>query len=283
MKTQTAAKTNAAKTGTVSPTTKAGAIAETSKAGTAVASVALDFSADAGMGMEGADKDSFAIPFLAVLQGLSPQIETVDGAKPGLLINTVTNELMTEATVVPVAFQRRYLRWEPRNEGGGFKGMMTVAQVETLIADGKAVESTDDQGTTRLMFEGDILRDTRMHYVLVLKEEGGFTPALISMAGTQVKRSKRWMSQINGIQLRGPNDKLFTPPSFSHMYLIDTEKETNEKGSWYSFVPSTIGPVTDAEVYAAAKAFHAQITAGKVTANHAEEAAGAEGGNKTGF
>ena len=46
--------------------------------------VVLDFAADAGMGMEGVDKDSFAIPFIALLQGLSPQLETVDGAKPGL-------------------------------------------------------------------------------------------------------------------------------------------------------------------------------------------------------
>lgn len=279
MKTQTA-KTTAGKTGNVAPANTA--VAEKDKTTTAVAVPLLDFAADAGMGMEGADKDSFAIPFLAVLQGLSPQIETVEGAKPGLLINTVTNQLMREATVVPVAFQRRYLRWEPRNEGGGFKGMLTVAAVEELIANGQAVESTDDQGTTRLMYDGDILRDTRMHYVLVLSEEGGFTPALLSMAGTQVKRSKRWMSQINGIQLRDPAGKTFTPPSFSHMYLIETEKETNEKGSWYSFVPSTIGPVTDPEVYAAAKAFHAQINAGKVSANHAEEAAATEGDGKTG-
>ena len=36
----------------------------------------LDFSADAGKGMEGADKSAFAIPFLILLQTNSPQLET---------------------------------------------------------------------------------------------------------------------------------------------------------------------------------------------------------------
>ena len=68
--------------------TQTTAVAEAKK--TAVA-MPLDFSADAGMGMEGADKSSFAIPFITMLQGLSPQLETVEGAKPGLFINTITN------------------------------------------------------------------------------------------------------------------------------------------------------------------------------------------------
>ncbi|HET8689559.1 MAG TPA: hypothetical protein VFM18_23360, partial [Methanosarcina sp.] len=73
---------------------------------TAVA-MAMDFSADAGMGMEGADKTSFAIPFLTMLQGLSPQVESVEGAKPGKFINTITNELFDEVLVIPCAYQRR--------------------------------------------------------------------------------------------------------------------------------------------------------------------------------
>ena len=56
----------------------------------------MDFSADAGQGMEGADKASFAIPFITMLQGLSPQLETVDGAKPGLFI--MTKQMARELT-----------------------------------------------------------------------------------------------------------------------------------------------------------------------------------------
>ena len=96
----------------------------------------IDFSNDAGMGMENVDSDTFAIPFISVLQGLSPQIETVDGAKPGMLINTITNELFKEAVVIPCAFQRKFLRFVPRDEGGGFKGDFSPIDVETGAIEG---------------------------------------------------------------------------------------------------------------------------------------------------
>ena len=54
-----------------------------------VVAQAIDFYADSGLGLENVDAQSVAIPFITVLQGLSPQIETVEGAKPGLIINTV--------------------------------------------------------------------------------------------------------------------------------------------------------------------------------------------------
>lgn len=233
-------------------------------ASTAVAMPAIDFYADAGAGMEEADKDSFAIPFLSALQGLSKQIETVDGAKPGLLINTVTNELMKSALFVPVAFQRRYLRWVPRNKGGGFKGQMMVSEVDALVAAGDAARDESDEGRGRLMFEGDELKDTRIHFGLLLKEEGGWQKVIISMAGTQVKRSKRFMAQIGNIQIKAPNGAMITPPSFSHTYLVTTEKEQNDKGTWYSFNFDLKERVSDPALYAAAKDFYAQIVSGKV-------------------
>ena len=74
---------------------------------TAVGSV-LDFAMDAGLGAENADTASFALPFLQILQGLSPKIESVDGAKPGLFINTITDELFKECLVIPCYYQRRF-------------------------------------------------------------------------------------------------------------------------------------------------------------------------------
>ena len=54
-----------------------------------------------GRGFEEADADSFAIPFLAMLQKGTPQADPDDpayikGAKPGMFMNTVTLELFTE-------------------------------------------------------------------------------------------------------------------------------------------------------------------------------------------
>lgn len=226
---------------------------------TALAVMAADFAADAGLGMEGADKSSFAIPFLSILQGLSPQLETVDGAKPGLFINSITNEVFKEVLVIPCAFQRRFLRWAPRSEGGGYKGEYNPVDIET----GK-IAGVSQNAEGRLMLENDELKDTRNHFVLMQTETGAWTGALLSLSSTQIKKSKRWMSLILGIEMRNAQGKPFNPPSFSHVYKLSAVKEENSKGSWWGLQVEKVEPVGDAELYAKAKAFHNSVSAGEV-------------------
>lgn len=219
----------------------------------------LDFAADAGAGLEGADNASFAVPFLSVLQGLSPALETVDGAKPGLMINTITNELFKELHVIPCAFQRRFLRWDGAQRGK-YKGDLSPIDVET----GKLVGATkDDKGQWRI--GGDVLKDTRNHYVMYRTVQGSWKPALLSLGSTQIKKSKRWLSLIQGVELPGPNGgRLYNPASFSHVYKVTTLKEENDLGAWFGVNIELDGPVSDAELYAAAKAFNKQVAAGMV-------------------
>lgn len=235
---------------------------------------ALDFASDAGMGMEGADKNSFAIPFITMLQGLSPQLETVDGAKPGLFINTITNEMAGEILVVPCAFQRRYVRWAPRSAGGGYKGEFNPIEVETgnvpgmKIIDGVYLMDVPD-GVKPFDAKGvplyDHLQDTRNHFVMVQSpESGSWQPALISLSSTQIKKSKRWMSRIQGIEFKTAAGKIFNPPSFSHVYKLKGLKEENAKGSWWGIDITLSGQVTDGELYAKAKRFHQDVIAGAV-------------------
>lgn len=251
-----------------------GAVAQTSQQSTAVAAVPeMDFFSDAGKGLEGTDKDSFAIPFLQVLQGLSPQLETVEGARPGMLINTVSNRLMTEARVIPVAFKRRFLRWVPRAAGGGFKGEMMPSEVDALVASKAARPAIGDDGKERnfFIYEGDELKDTRIHFVL-LENDGMWSWAIMSMGSTQIKKSKRWIAAINELRLQGPNGVPFNPPSFSHIYKVSVVKEENAKGKWHSFDIKLEGPVTDPNAYKMAKDYHAQIQAGTVTVQHQQDA-----------
>ncbi len=228
------------------------------KENTAVGQV-LDFAADAGMGIENADNKSFAIPFLKILQGLSPELETVDGARPGLFINTITNELYEKILVVPCAFQRRFLRWAPRDQGGGFKGDYNPIEVETNAIAGLAVNAEG-----RVVLEGDLMSDTRNHFVLFQNKTGGWSPALVSLSSTQIKKSKRWMSLIQGIEMRNAAGQSFNPPSFSHVYELKSIKEENGKGKWHGLEVAIHGPVTESDVYNKAKDFHKSVAAGQV-------------------
>lgn len=246
----------------------------------AVALGAINFAEDAGMGMEGADKSSYAIPFITLLQGLSPQIETVDGAKPGLFINTITNELYSEVMVVPCFYQRRFIRWAPRSSGGGYKGEFNPIEVETLKLPGvkiiNGIYMMDvPEGANAFDAKGlplyDHLQDTRNHFVLAKSKTGAWQPALISMSSTQVKKSKRWMSRIQGVEMRDVSGKPFTPPSFSHVYRLKALKEENSKGSWWGIDVDLVEPVQDTDLYARAKDFHTQVASGAVEVSQPQE------------
>lgn len=219
--------------------------------------VVLDFEQDAGMGLEGADKNSYAIPFIKIIQALSPEIETIEGAKPGMFINTITGELMKEVNVVPCFFQRRFLRWAPRSEGSGYKGNYTPAEVEAgklpceMSADGK------------MIIEGDTLMDTRNHYVLMKDKNGSWQTALVSMSSTQIKKSKRWMSRILGIEFNKKDGGTFNPPSFSHIYKLKSVKEENSLGHWWAYDIDLVSPIEDAQTYQKAKAFYETLCKGE--------------------
>lgn len=246
--------------------------AVTTKGNTGVGQV-LDFASDAGAGLEGADKASFAIPFIIVLQGQSPQLETIEGAKPGKFLNTITNELFDEVEVVPCAYQRRFIRWSPRAAGGGYKGEYNPIDVETGKVEGmqllNGMHLMDvPQGAPAFDPKGlplyDHLADTRNHFVLFKSSSGAWQPALISLASTQIKKSKRWMSRIQGLLMTGPSGSTYNPPSFSHVYKLASKKEENSKGSWYGVEVDMVGPVTDAELYVNAKKFNQNVNAGAV-------------------
>ena len=68
-----------------------------------------------------------ALPFIRILGQLSPQVtegdsKYLDGAKPGMIYNTVTNDLFDGKKgikVIPCYFKKDYPEWSDRGEGSG--------------------------------------------------------------------------------------------------------------------------------------------------------------------
>ena len=81
----------------------------------AVANIDLEQFADAGF--DNVDSKSLALPFLKVLGQLSPQVTQGDSqfnpeARPGMIYNTVTDELYDGAggiTVIPCYYKLEYI------------------------------------------------------------------------------------------------------------------------------------------------------------------------------
>ena len=85
------------------------------------------FETDAGQGIANITQDDLALPFLKVLGQLSPEVNKrnakyVEGAEPGMIINTVTNEVYDGEKgidVVPVYYKRQHIEWQDRGESQG--------------------------------------------------------------------------------------------------------------------------------------------------------------------
>ena len=122
---------------------------------------------------------------------------------------------------------------------------------------------------------GDYVEQTAQWYVKVINPEGGMTNALIAMKSTQLKKSRKWMSMIMSREMNGENGP-FTPPMFSHIYLLKTVSEENSKGSWHGWEMSLDSPISEKHQYRAAKEFNASIEKGEVTVKHEHDPVPAE-------
>ena len=225
------------------------------------------FEADAQQGAQNISQEDLALPFLKILGKLSPEVNKrdgkyVEGAEPGKIINTVTNDLYDMISVIPCHYKRQYIEWADR-------GTSTGAPVAIHEADSDIVsQTTRGKDYKDRLPNGNYLENTANHFVILMGSSP--TTALISMKATQLKVSRKWNSMMMGIKLQGKNG-LFTPPTYSHIYKLSTVQMSNDKGTWFGWDVSKVGPVTDKTIYDSAKAFAESVGKGEIQAKHGTE------------
>jgi hypothetical protein len=227
----------------------------------------FDMEADANKGAQNISQEDLALPFLKILGQLSPEVNKrdgkyVEGAEPGKIINTVTNQLYDSLEVVPVFYKRQYIEWQDR-------GTSTGAPVAIHDADSDIIsQTTRGKDYKDRLPNGNYLENTASHFVLTIGDSP--STALISMKSTQLKVSRKWNSMMMGIKMQGKNG-LFTPPTYSHIYKLSTVQMSNDKGTWFGWDVSKVGPVTEKTIYDSAKAFAESVGKGEIQAKHGTE------------
>ena len=221
-------------------------------------------------GFEAADKDSYAIPFITILQSMSPQCKKSDGAyikgaEEGEIFNTVTQDRSEEITAIPCYYSRSFIEWGNRDEGGGFVAEHSVDEGLELLTGAHRNDKSQDQ-----LENGNILVDTRAHFVLIVKKDGTTEPAILSMSSTQTKKSKQWMSIMKGIQFADKNGKSYTPPMFAHTYTLTTVPETNGDYSWMGWKIEIDSVVKVPAYVEAAMSFKGAVQKGAAKADHSK-------------
>ena len=220
------------------------------------------FEADANQGAQNISQEDLALPFLKILGQLSPEVNKrdgkyVEGAEPGKIINTVTNELYDSLQVIPCHYKRQYIEWQDRGTSSGAPVAIHEANSDIIS------QTTRGKDYKDRLPNGNYLDNTANHFVLIL----GDSPqtALISMKSTQLKVSRKWNSMMMGIKMQGKNG-LFTPPTYSHIYNLSTVQMSNDKGTWFGWDVSKVGAVKDKNMYDMAKSFADSVGKGEIQA-----------------
>jgi hypothetical protein len=257
--------------------------------------VPANYEYDSDEGFENISSNDLSIPFLNLLQKTSPEVEnqTVPGAEPGAILNSVTQEIISGDTgfiFVPVHRDEQWVEWVPRNKGGGFVAQHDPSSelVQSLIAanNGSRMPAKDDEGK-RIMFKhnGNEVIETYYMYGLILDDAGenvsGFS--VMSFASTKIKPFKDWTTSMFMLRVNGKR-----PPIFANRARIRTTKETRPSGTSYNYsiqafqstwINSLIDPSVGAGILKSAVDFREMILSGTAKADMSkQESVVGEGG-----
>ena len=217
------------------------------------------FEDDAASGFENVKTTSLALPILKLLQNGSGEAQKrnqnyVDGAEPGMLLNTVTKKLYDGAkgvSVIPCHYKLEYQEWADFGTGSN--------RPENIYADDSEILSKttkDGSGKDRLD-NGNYILTVGQHYVLIVDGDS-IEQALVSMSSSQGKISRGWNSMMLSITFEGKNGP-YNPSSFSHSYKLTSVLNSGKGNQWYGYNVTKIGPVKNEALYERAKKFYTSL------------------------
>jgi hypothetical protein len=240
----------------------------------------MDYSQHAGEGFEGITGADLTIPRLVILQSNSPQVDSdhakyLKGAKQGMIMNTVTNELFDGdkgIVVVPCTRNHMYVEWIPRDDGGGFVGQHDPA--EPVVSDAK---NNSGSAIGRLALKnGNELVETFYVWGLRVTDDKRIEQALIAFSSTQIKKYKAWITVAATQQMQNGSGKKYQAPLFAFQYRLTTVREENKKGKFYGWKINFRGEnaaaslVKDKSIMEAAVALKDMVSAGAARADYSD-------------
>lgn len=214
---------------------------------------------EAGAGFENADVNDIGIPFLNIIQGLSPELQRssakfIQSAEMGMAFNTMNRELYEcrvgspgsePIVVIPCSYRKAYPEWKPRDGGSGGGFVRNHESSDILRSTNKNAKNEDE------LPNKNVIVTTAYFAVLVKNQDGSFTPAIIPMKGTQLKKARGWLSVSIQRAVDPKTGESFQLPMYSHEYNLTTVEEKNEKGTFWGWRIEKASPIKKANIDAA--------------------------------
>lgn len=193
-------------------------------------------------GFEQMTADTIAIPFLRILQQLSPQLddskpEYIEGAKKGMFCNAGIGKVYAPPLEVVVGrFDRYFIEWKPNR--GGFVAAHSPESINQDLMRGKLIR--DEKNRIVCPDTKDIFMDTYVYFILLPQHlEDGLM--LLSLSSTQLKEARKWNRNLMSMIIPGTNQR--AKPYYMRWNLT-TPTMQNEQGSWSGLRVDFAGWVT---------------------------------------
>ena len=245
----------------------------------------------AGMGNENVTRDNMATPFLVMLQSNSPQVKRLEpsyiqGAEEGMFFNTVTKKLYDGKAgleVVNCFFEELITRWQPRDQGGGFRGLMDPNDKVLHTLPKKQKNGKDTM--TLLMPDGTEVNNIHQHYLLARpwvdarpetpSNPHAWEPMVLGLGSTQIKKSRNLNAQINLQRLTLSDGRVVPAPRFATVWRLTAVPESNADGKWVGVLFTPLRRVVKSELLEA-KDFALALAKGERHAVPSDETHSAE-------
>jgi len=198
---------------------------------------AIDFAADAGAGLGEIARSEQIIPYIKLLQQMSPECQeggedAVDGAKPGMLFNTATRELIPGkegVVIVPLLRQHVFVERKSLDDGGG-----VVARHEPTSDFVRSVRDANLRSENNYLLtpDGNQLVETFYLTALLLDDIDATDGEIVCISFSRTKIAA-WKELINPIYRF---QRQF--PIYAHRIVLRSAAKKDKKGRpYYNFEP----------------------------------------------
>lgn len=234
------------------------------------------FASAAGKGAtETMGAKDYAIPFIKILDKSSQETiegsdKYIEGARPGMIFNTVTKEIFDGKegiVVVPCGFKSVVLEWESTEPGSGFIAEHPASSDIKIKSAAQLKETAGGGKRLVIPSNGHCLQDANNYFVMMVKEDGDITHAIISMTGSNLTQARLWNSMMSDRKMVINNQRM-KAPTYGVQYQMTSAAKTDGKFHWHVWNIVDAGLIDDEELFDRAESFYETVNEGLVKGNY---------------
>ena len=194
----------------------------------------VDWTEDAGLGLEDAAQDEFKLPLIKILysSNMPDRIEkkvTVTDVVEGCVFNQTSENAYDGKQgffAVPCMYKRSFNEWQEMDEGNNRP--VAVHKEKPL--------GLTKNGNKDVLPNGNYVEDTGNWFILILdKDRNVIDQGMITMKSTQKKKSNEWLQKIksNTLLVEG---KALNPPMYKCIYRMKVARQESNKYKYFGWL-----------------------------------------------